>query len=53
MNIPQLLSLASNRLAALNGARATALAMGDISRLGSLDADIAETQATIDKLNTL
>ncbi len=53
MNIPQLLSLASNRLAALNGARATALAMGDISRLESLDADIAETQATIDKLNTL
>ena len=53
MNISQLLTLASNRLAALNNARATAVAMGDISRLGTLDADIAETQATIDKLNTL
>ena len=53
MNIPQLLSLACNRLAALNSARATALALGDIARLDALDADIAETQATIDKLNTL
>ena len=53
MNISQLLTLASNRLAALNTARATAVAVGDISRLDTLDADIAETQATIDKLNTL
>ena len=53
MNIQQLLSLACNRLAALNSARATAVTLGDIDRLGALDADIAETQATIDALRTL
>jgi hypothetical protein len=53
MTIPQLIALAANRLAALNSARATAVTLGDIARLDALDAGIAETQATIDKLNTL
>ena len=53
MTIHELISLAASRLATLNGARATAMTLGDISRLDALDADIAETQATIDKLNTL
>ena len=53
MNIPQLIILAANRLSALNSARATAAALGDISRLSSLDADISETQSTLDALQTL
>lgn len=53
MTIPELIVLASNRLASLNNARATAVILGEVSRLVPLDADIAETQSTIDKLNTL
>ena len=53
MTIPQLITLASNRLAALNSARATAVALGDVERIAALDADIAETQATLDALQTL
>lgn len=53
MTIQELIRLASNRLAALNGARATAVATGDVSRLEALDADISETQTTLNKLNTL
>lgn len=53
MTIQELIQLASNRLAALNVARSTAFITGDVQRLNALDADIAETQLTIDKLNTL
>ena len=53
MNIPQLITLAYNRLAALNSARSSAVGLGNIAALEGLDADILETQSTIDKLNTL
>lgn len=53
MTIQELIRLASNRLAALNTSLASAVATGDVSRIDALDADIAETQSTIDKLNTL
>jgi hypothetical protein len=53
MNIMQLITLATNRLAALNNARATANALGDISRLSLLDLDITETENTIEALRTL
>lgn len=53
MTISQLIALASNRLAMLNNARATAVALGHIDRIDVLDADIAETQQTIDALKTL
>lgn len=53
MTIAQLITLVSNRLAALNSARATAVALGDIERIDALDAEIAVTQSTIDALRTL
>jgi hypothetical protein len=53
MTIAQLISLATNRLAALNNARATAVALGHIDRLDALDADIAETQTTLDALRAI
>jgi hypothetical protein len=53
MTITQLIALASNRLAMLNNARATAVALGHIDRLYVLDADIAETQTTLNQLRSL
>jgi|LakMenEpi03Aug12_release.lakeMendotaPanAssembly.Ray.scaffolds.fasta_scaffold3590153_1 hypothetical protein len=53
MTIQQLITLASNRLAALNTSRANAVALGDVERIDALDAEIAETQNTLDALNTL
>ncbi len=53
MTIAQLITLAANRLSALNAARATAVALGNIALLGGLDADIAETQATLDALRAI
>jgi len=53
MTITQLIALAANRLAMLNNARATAVALGQIDRLDALDADIAETQTTLDALRAI
>lgn len=53
MTIVELITLASNRLAALNGAHATAVALGDVERMAALEAEIAETQSTLDALHTL
>ena len=53
MTIADLIRLASNRLATLNGQRNTAVAHGDTLALESIDNLIAETQATLDKLHTL
>lgn len=53
MTVAQLITLAANRLAALNTARATAVAIGNIDVLDGLDADISETQATLDALRAI
>ena len=53
MTVAQLITLAANRLAALNTARATAVGLGTIAVLDALDADIAETQATLNQLRSL
>ena len=53
MTIRELITLASNRLSALHLARGHAFAIGDLERLALLDAEIAETQSTIDALRTL
>jgi hypothetical protein len=50
MTIDQLITLAANRLAALNTARATAMALGNIAVLDGLDTEIAETQVTLNAL---
>lgn len=53
MTIDQLITLAANRLAALNTARATAVALGNIAAIDGLDADIAETQITLNALRAI
>lgn len=53
MTVAELIKLVSNRLAALNGAHATATALGDVVQLERLEAEITETQVTLDALRTL
>lgn len=53
MNIPDLIRLMANKLANLNGQRTTAVVHGDVGLLVALDAQIAETQATLNQLQTL
>lgn len=53
MNLDDLVKLMQARLAALNNARASALALGDLAALSRLDAEIAETEITLSRLNTL
>jgi len=53
MNISNLITLASNRLMALNVERATAVTLGNIGLLDRIDNEIAETQRTLDALQTL
>jgi hypothetical protein len=53
MSIVELITLVSNRLATLNGAHATATVLGDVRQLERLEAEITETQVTLDALRTL
>lgn len=53
MTISDLIRLAEARLATLNGAHTTAARAGDTQRLAQLDAEIAETTATLAALRTL
>lgn len=53
MNLDDLIRLLQARLAALNSARGTAAAVGDIGRVGELDAEIAQTQITLDQVRSL
>lgn len=53
MTLAELIQLVQNKLAALNSARATAATIGDLPQVVLLDAQINETQITLDQLNTL
>lgn len=53
MTVPDLIRLMANKLANLNGQRTTAVVHGDLEQLITLDAQIAETQATLDQLRSL
>ena len=53
MSIEDLIRLMEARLAALNSARASAAAVGDLVQVWSLDSDVAKTQTTLDQLRTL
>jgi hypothetical protein len=53
MSLAELIQLVQAKLAALNSARASAAAVGDINQVVLLDAQIAETQLTLDQLKTL
>ena len=53
MKLSDLITLAQNRLATLNGARASAVATGQDDRIAALDAEIAETEATLAQLRSI
>lgn len=53
MTIADLIRLAGNRLSTLNNQRSNAVAAGDTVAIESIDNLIAETQSTLDKLQTL
>lgn len=50
MKIAELITLAENKLAALNQAVSTATAVGDVERLTPLLLEIIDTQTTLDEL---
>lgn len=50
MKINDLIKLLSHRLNYLNSTRENAVAMGNLKQVVEIDADVAETQATIAKL---
>jgi hypothetical protein len=53
MTIPDLIRLLQNQIATLNGLMATAEAQGDVARVVALDAQILQTQATLEQLKTV
>ena len=53
MSIDDLIRLMEARLAALNSARASAAAVGDLAQITRLDEEVSQTQLTIDQLRTL
>jgi hypothetical protein len=50
MNIQELITLLSNKIASLNNARSNAVSSGDVVAVLRLDDEIAETQNTLNKL---
>lgn len=53
MKISQLIEIAQSQLATLNQAMTTALRTGDTDAIVRLEAEITETQRSIENLNTL
>lgn len=53
MNIAELIKLMENQLSALNNAKASAGAIGDITQYNAIEIQILETQITLDQLRTL
>jgi hypothetical protein len=53
MSIDELIQLVSYKLSALNSARASAVAVGDLNQVVALDSQINQTQLTLDQLRTL
>ena len=53
MSVEDLIRLMEARLSALNSARGSAAAVGDLAQVTRLDIDIAQTQTTLDQLRTL
>lgn len=53
MTINELILILSNQITALNNARTSAAAIGDVEQVAIIDAKILETQATLDTLKGL
>ena len=53
MTVNQIIEMLQRRLVNLSQLRTSAADLGDLDRVSALDAEIAETQNTLDALNTL
>lgn len=53
MRLEDLVRLLEARLAALNGAVATATSLGEAGRIAQLEAEVLTTQDTLDRVRTL
>jgi hypothetical protein len=53
MTIVELITMARARLEHLSRQRETAVLVGDLAQLQRIDADVAETQTTLNQLLTL
>lgn len=50
MSVPELIDMMNRRLAYLSQLRASAVALGDVAQVDKIDAEIASTQETLNKL---
>ena len=53
MTIDDLITLLANQVATLNNARTTAQALGEVDQVLAIDAQVLETQATLDALRVI
>jgi hypothetical protein len=53
MTIAELILMCERRLTHLQSVRGSAVALGDMQQAARIDADIAETQTTLNQLQTL
>jgi len=53
MTLAELIQLVSYKLSALNSARASAVSVGDLTQVVSIDVQISQTQLTLDQLRLI
>lgn len=53
MTLQQVRAILTNKLTTLHAQRGYAMAIGDLDRVAAIDAEIQETQTTLDQLNAI
>jgi hypothetical protein len=53
MTLQEIVNIVGNRIAALRNQRAVAVLAGDLIQVNAIDAEIAQTQMTLDQLLSL
>lgn len=53
MKIAELITLAENKLAALNNEMSYAIQVGEVEEITRIEAQVSETQATLDQLRSV
>lgn len=53
MTLPELKEMLARRIAQFSALKTSAELLGDVSRVNAIEAEISETQNTLDQLNTL
>lgn len=53
MTLDEIIQILTNRLATLSSRRADMVTLGDLDAVATIDAEVIETQATLDQLKSL